>query len=120
MEYLYVAPSVEKIAKQNTHILTWLPGCRVKIVIFLSFFRISIPKRDLGTEKTTPDVQVCPGSLKTMFEHWHIVRGLVSTSYARLGLFELILILIAKLKLTFLILRETTKNRFLRTFKQLD
>ena len=31
------------------NIPTWLRGFRVKIVNFLSFFRLSIPKRDLDT-----------------------------------------------------------------------
>ena len=40
------------------NILTWLRGFRVKIVKFLSFFCLSIPKRDLDTKKTTPNIEV--------------------------------------------------------------
>ena len=47
----------------------WLRGFRVKIVNFLSFFCLSIPKRDLDTKKTTPKIEVCPESLGTMSEY---------------------------------------------------
>ena len=40
------------------NILTWLRGFRVKIVNFLSFFCLSIPKRDLDTKKATPNIDV--------------------------------------------------------------
>ena len=40
------------------NILTWLRGFRVKIVNFLSFFCLSIPKRDLDTKKATPNIKV--------------------------------------------------------------
>ena len=40
------------------NIPTWLRGFRVKIVNFLSFFCLSIPKRDLDTKKTTPNIEV--------------------------------------------------------------
>ena len=36
----------------------WLRGFRVKISNFLSFFCLSIPKRDLETKKTTPNIEV--------------------------------------------------------------
>jgi len=45
------------------NILTWLRDFRVKIVIFLSFLSLSIPKRDLDTKKTAPNIEVCPESL---------------------------------------------------------
>ena len=40
------------------NILKWLRGLRVKIVNFLSFFCLLIPKRDLDTKKTTPNIEV--------------------------------------------------------------
>ena len=40
------------------NILTWLRGFRVKIVNFLSFFCLSIPKRDLDTKKATSNIEV--------------------------------------------------------------
>ena len=40
------------------NIQAWLRGFRVKIAIFSSFFCPSIPKRDLDTKKTTPNVEV--------------------------------------------------------------
>ena len=40
------------------NILAWLRGFRVKIANFSSFFCLSIPKRDLDTKKTTPNIQV--------------------------------------------------------------
>ena len=40
------------------NILTWLRGFRVKIVNLLSFLCLSIPKRDLNTKKTTPNIEV--------------------------------------------------------------
>ena len=51
------------------NILTWFRGFRVKIANFLSFFCLSIPKRDLETKKTTPNLEVCPESLGAMLEY---------------------------------------------------
>ena len=58
------------------NILTWLRGFRIKIVNFFSFFCLSIPKRDLDTKKTTPNIEICPESLGAMLEYWYIERGL--------------------------------------------
>ena len=46
-------------------------------MIFLSFFCLSIPKRDLNTKKTPPNIEVCPESLRFMLEYWYIERGLL-------------------------------------------
>ena len=46
---------------------------------FLSFFCLSIPKRDLDTKKTTPNIEVWPESLGAMLEYWYIERGLLDT-----------------------------------------
>ena len=43
------------------NILTGLQGFRVKIV---SFFCLSIPKRDLSRKKTTPKIEVCPDQIQ--------------------------------------------------------
>ena len=40
-----------------------------KIANFLSFLYISIPKRDLGTKKTPPNIEVCAESLGAMLEY---------------------------------------------------
>ena len=40
------------------NILAWLRGFRVKIANFSTFFCPSIPKRDLDTKKTTPNIEV--------------------------------------------------------------
>ena len=40
------------------NIQTWLRGSRVKIVKFLSFFCLAIPKRDPDTKKTTPYMDI--------------------------------------------------------------
>ena len=58
------------------NILAWLRGFRVKIANFSSFFCLSIPKRDLDTKKTTPNIEVWPESLGAMLEYWYIERGL--------------------------------------------
>ena len=39
------------------NILTWFRGFRVKIVNFLCVFCLSIPKGDLDTKKTTPNIE---------------------------------------------------------------
>ena len=44
---------------------------------FLSLFCLLIPKRDLDTKKTTPDIEVCPESLGAMLEYWYTERGLL-------------------------------------------
>jgi len=46
---------------------------RTKLLI--SFFCPSIPKRDLDTKKTTPNIEVCPESLGVIYQ---IKRGLSS------------------------------------------
>ena len=40
------------------NILAWLRGFRVKIANFTSLFCPSIPKRDLDTKKTPPNIEV--------------------------------------------------------------
>ena len=40
------------------NIQAWLRGFRVKIANFSRFFCLSIPKRDLDTKKTTPNIEV--------------------------------------------------------------
>ena len=57
--------------------LTWIRGFQIKIAIFLSFFCRSIPKRDLKTKKTQPNIEVCPESLGVMLEYKYIERGLL-------------------------------------------
>ena len=59
------------------NILTWLRGFRVKIVNFLSFFCLSIPKRDSNTKKTIPNIEVWHESLGAMLEYWYIERDLL-------------------------------------------
>ena len=56
----------------------WLRGFRVKIAKFSSFLCPSIPKRDLDTKKTTPNIEVWPESLRAMLEYWYIERGLLA------------------------------------------
>ena len=58
------------------NIQAWLRGFRVKIANFSSFFCPSIPKRDLDTKKTTPNIEVWPESLGAMLEYWYIECGL--------------------------------------------
>lgn len=62
----------------------WLWGFRVKNVILLSFFCVSIPERDLHTKKTTPNTEICPERLGAMLEYRYIKRGLL-----KLALFTL-------------------------------
>lgn len=35
----------------------------------LTFFQLSIPKVDLDTKKTRPNIEVCPESLRAMLEY---------------------------------------------------
>ena len=51
------------------NIQAWLRGFRVKIANFSSFFCLSIPKGDLDTKKTTPNIDVRPESLGSMLEY---------------------------------------------------
>ena len=51
------------------NILTWLRGFRVKDVNVLSFFCLSIPKRDLDTKKTTPNIEICLESIRALLEY---------------------------------------------------
>ena len=59
------------------NIRAWLRGFRVKIANFSSFLCPSIPKRELDTKKTTPNIEVWPESLGAMLEYWYIERGLL-------------------------------------------
>ena len=70
-------PSINRIVRY-INIQAWLRGFRVKIANFSSFFCPSIPKRDLGTEKTTPNIDVRPESLGAMLKYWYIERGLLN------------------------------------------
>jgi len=53
----------------HINILTWIQGFQVKITNFLSFFCLTILKRDLETKKTPPNIKVCPESLVSMSEY---------------------------------------------------
>ena len=59
------------------NIRVWLRGFQVKIANFSSFLCPSIPKSDLDTKKTTPNIEVWPESLGAMLEYWYIERGLL-------------------------------------------
>ena len=63
------------------NIQAWLPGFRVKIAKFSSFFCPSVLKRDLDTKKT-PNIEVWPESLGAMLKYWHVERGLLRASQA--------------------------------------
>ena len=52
------------------------PRLSCKNCNFLSFFCLSIPKRDLDTKKTTPNIEVCPESLGAILEYYNIECGL--------------------------------------------
>ena len=43
----------------------------------MNFCCLSIPKRDLNTKKTPPNIEVCPERLRSMLEYWYIERGLL-------------------------------------------
>ena len=64
------------------NIQAWLRGFQVKIANFSSFFCPSIPKRDLDTKKTTPNIDVWPESPGAMLEYiyWYIEHGLLAKS----------------------------------------
>ena len=50
-------------------ILTWLWGFKAKIiVIFSRLFCLAIPKRELSTKKTKPNLEKWPESLGVMLE----------------------------------------------------
>ena len=63
------------------NIQAWLRGFQVKIANFSSFFCPPIPKRDLDTKKTTPNIEVWPESLGAMLEYWYIERGLLEPHF---------------------------------------
>ena len=62
--------------------IVWLRGFWVKIANFSSFFCPSIPKGDLDTKKTTPNIEVWPECLGAMLEYWYIKRGLLAVNVA--------------------------------------
>jgi len=70
------------------NILTSIRGFRVKIAIFLSFLYLSIPKRDLDTKKTPPNIEVRPESLGAMLELMYrtspITAGVCGLIFSRL------------------------------------
>ena len=54
-----------------------VPGFRVKIII-VNFFKLLlslIPRRDLVTKKTTPNIDVRPESLGAMLEYFYLVNS---------------------------------------------
>ena len=58
---------------QYSNMVPTLSGQNYK---FLSFFCLSIPKRDLATKKTTPNMEVCPKSHVRIliYRTWTIVN----------------------------------------------
>ena len=62
----------------SIYILTGLRGFRVKIVNFVNFFYLSIPKIDFpkSTKKTIPNTETCLASLVTILEYWYNERSL--------------------------------------------
>ena len=73
--------TILEIAKGHVrciNILTWPRGFWVKLLNFLSFYRLSLLRRDLNTKKTTPNIEVCSESLGAMLEYCYIERGLFS------------------------------------------
>ena len=58
-------------------ILTWLRGFRVKIAFFLRLHYLAIPRRDLSTKKTKPNIEKWPESLGVIIEFKYIKRGLL-------------------------------------------
>ena len=81
----------------NINVPTWFRGFRVKIVNFLSFLCLPIPKRDLETKKTTPNIEVCPESLGVMLEYWYIERTISEIRRRNLGL-DIVVSTMAKFK----------------------
>ena len=69
------------------NIQAWLRGFRVKIANFPSSFCFAIPKRDLDTKKTTPNIEVWPESVGAMLEYWYIERGLLTKSKIKQNLY---------------------------------
>ena len=74
------------------NIQAWRRGFRVKIANFSSFLCLSIPKRDLNTKKTTPNIEVWPESLGAMLEYWYIERGLLHSIYIWEQLWETLIL----------------------------
>ena len=52
--------------------LTWTPRSHVRILIHRTW---PIPKTDLGTKKTPPNMDVCRESLGAMLKYWYKERG---------------------------------------------
>jgi len=50
-------------------ILPWIQGFWVKIANLLSFFYLTIPKRDLEKKKTLPNIEAFPETLGAMLEY---------------------------------------------------
>ena len=60
-----------------TNILLWLQGFQVKIVNVSSLCCLAIPKRDLHTKRTTPNIEIQPQNVRAMLEYRYIKRGLL-------------------------------------------
>ena len=56
-------------------ILTWLRGFRVKISNFPRLHCLAIPRRNLRTKKTKPNIENLPESLGVVLEFQYIERG---------------------------------------------
>ena len=53
------------------------------------FFCVLIPKRDLNTKKTTPNIAVCPESLRATLEFRYIELGLLALLFCTLWVCKL-------------------------------
>ena len=50
-------------------IVTWLQGFREKIANFSRLHCLAVPRRDLSTIKTKPNIEVLPESIEVMLEY---------------------------------------------------
>ena len=65
----FVAQAIKFYLKAQVRlftILTWLQGFSVKIATFSRLHCLTIPRRDLSTKKTKPDIEKWPESLEVM------------------------------------------------------
>ena len=65
------------LRKLPIKILTWLRGFRDKIANFSRLYCPEIPRRDLSTKKTKPNIEIWSESLRGLLEFQYIERGLL-------------------------------------------
>ena len=80
-KYYLLQIAEARVKCRSSHSFTWAERNSTNeprsIYQYSTIFCLTIPKGDLETKKTTPNIDVCPESLVAMSGYWYIKRSLL-------------------------------------------